>query len=107
MGKALEQGRILFWCCGRHFQPFHAGAGIRQRHAGEKTEPCRRRIHRRQAQRIGRALGHHQGRALPAVMRNGAAKPVGRQKRKPQGEKQAFCRPVLVHQIQGFHCSIP
>ncbi|SCD22929.1 hypothetical protein BR141012304_10488 [Brucella inopinata] len=107
MGKALEKCGIVFWRCRCHVEPFHAGARIGQRHAGKKAEPCRFTIHCRQAQRIGRAFGHNQRKPLLAVRRNGAAKPVGRQKRKPEGEKQAFCRPVRGRQIRGFHCSIP
>ncbi len=107
LGKALEKCGIMFRRCRCHVEPFHAGAGIGQRHAGKKAELCRFTIHRRQAQRIGRAFCHDQRKPLLAIRRNGAAKPVGRQKRKPEGEKQAFCRPVRGRQIREFHCSIP
>lgn len=49
MGKTLEQCRIMFRCRRCHFKPFHAGARIRQRHAGKKAKLCRCRIHRCQA----------------------------------------------------------
>ncbi len=107
MGKTLEQCRIMFRCCRCHFKPFHAGARIRQCHTGKKAELCRSGIHCCQAQRIGRAFGDDKWQFLFVLMRSGAAKPVGRQKRKPEGEKQTFCHPVLLYQIQGFHCSIP